>query len=111
MVPEICSYSNIFVLRKSKGNRIDEYEVRVYEQFLSRSLPSAWAIDNSNGQGAVREGLNEKKRFLLGIARMRGWGGLPMPKFFGPLSRSAFLVNKKSLFLQKCQSIELLTVF
>ena len=51
-----------------------------------------------------------KKRFLLGIARMRG-GGLPMPDFFGPFSRSAFLVNKKSLFLQKCQCIELLTVF
>ena len=34
-----------------------------------------------------------------------------MPEFFGPLSRSAFLVNKKSLFLQKCQCIELLTFF
>ena len=55
-----------------------------------------------------RENINEKKRFLLGIARMRGVG-LPMPQFFGPFSRSAFLVNKKSLFLQKC--IELLTVF
>ena len=43
----------------------------------------------------------EKQRFLLGIVRMRG-AGLPMPKFFGPFSRSAFLVNKKSLFLQKC---------
>ena len=51
----------------------------------------------------------KKKRFLSGIARMRGGGGLPMPEFFGPLSRSAFLVNKKGLFLQKC--IELLTVF
>ena len=38
-------------------------------------------------------------------------GGLPMPEFFGPLFSSAFLVNKKSLFLQKCQGIELLTVF
>ena len=38
-------------------------------------------------------------------------GGLPMPEFFGPLFRSAFLVNKKSLFLQKCQCIELVTVF
>ena len=38
-------------------------------------------------------------------------GGLPMPEFFGPLFRSAFLVNKKSLFLQKCQCTELLTVF
>ena len=54
----------------------------------------------------------EKKRFLSGIARMMGGGGgLPMPEFFGPLSRSAFLVNKKSLFLQKCQCIELLIVF
>ena len=34
-----------------------------------------------------------------------------MPEFFGPLFRSAFLVNKKSLFPQKCQCIELLTVF
>ena len=49
----------------------------------------------------------EKKRFLSGIARIMG----KMPKFFGPLFRSAFLVNKKSLFLQKCQCIELLTVF
>ena len=52
----------------------------------------------------------EKKRFPSGIARIMG-GGLPMPEFFGPLSRSAFLVNKKSLFLQKCQCIELLIVF
>ena len=58
----------------------------------------------------LREDINEKKRFLSGIARMRG-GDLPMPEFFGPFSRSAFLVNKKSLFLQKCQCIELLTVF
>ena len=42
---------------------------------------------------------------------MRGGGGLPMPEFFGPFSRSPFLVNKKSLFLQKCQCIELLNVF
>ena len=52
-----------------------------------------------------REDINRKKHFLSGIARIRG-GGLPMPKFFGPLFRSAFLVNKKSLFLQKCQCIE-----
>ena len=58
----------------------------------------------------LREDINRKKRFLLGIARMRG-GGLPMPEFIGPFSRSAFLVNKKSLFLEKCQRIELLTVF
>ena len=52
----------------------------------------------------IREGLNgKKKRFLSGIARIRVGGGLPMPEFFGPLFRS--------LFLQKCQCIELLTVF
>ena len=60
---------------------------------------------------SLGKGSTEKKRFLSGIARMMGGGGLPMPEFFGPLSRSAFLVNKKSLFLQKCQCIELLTVF
>ena len=62
----------------------------------------------------LREDINwKKKRFLSGIARlMEGGGeGLPMPEFFGPLFRSAFLVNKESLFLQKCQCIELLTVF
>ena len=54
----------------------------------------------------------KKKRFDSGIARMMGGGGgLPMPEFFDPFSRSAFLVNKKSLLLQKCQCIELLTVF
>ena len=40
------------------------------------------------------------------------WGaGSTHARIFGPFSRSAFLVNKKSLFLQKCQYIELLTVF
>ena len=41
------------------------------------------------GKGSI-----EKKSFLSGIARIRGGGGLPMPEFFGPLFRSAFLVNK-----------------
>ena len=58
----------------------------------------------------LREDINEKKTFSFGHCPNEG-GGLPMPKFFGPFSRSAFLVNKKSLFLQKCQCIELLTVF
>ena len=59
----------------------------------------------------VREDINGKKTFSFGHCPNDGGGGLPMPKFFGPLFRSAFLVNKKSLFLQKCQCIELLTVF
>ena len=67
---------------------------------------------NKDSKMCLGKASNEKKRFLSGIARMMGGGGgLPMPKFFGPFSRSAFLVNKKSLFLQKCQCIELLTVF
>ena len=59
----------------------------------------------------VREGVNGKKTFSFGHCPNDGGGGLPMPEFFGPLFRSAFLVNKKSLFPQKCQCIELLTVF
>ena len=59
----------------------------------------------------VREDINGKKTFSFGHCPNDGGGGLPMPEFFGPLFRSAFLVNKKSLFLQKCQCIELLTVF
>ena len=55
----------------------------------------------------------EKKTFSFGHCPNDRGGvyPLPMAEFFGPLSRSAFLVNKKSLFLQKCQCIELLTVF
>ena len=80
------------------------FSLRLFAAFLViRSFPLA--------SSEVRVDINRKKHFLSGIARMRGGGGLPMPKFFGPLFRSAFLVNKKSLFLQKCQCIELLTVF
>ena len=53
----------------------------------------------------------EKKTFSFGHWPNFGGGGLPMAEFFDPLFRSAFLVNKKSLFPQKCQCIELLTVF
>ena len=31
-----------------------------------------------------------KKRFLSGIARMMGGGGLPMPEFFGPFFHHVF---------------------
>ena len=53
----------------------------------------------------------EKKTFSFGRCPNEGGGGLPMPEFFGPLFGSAFLVNEKSLFLQKCQCVELLIVF
>ena len=58
----------------------------------------------------LREGVNEKKTISFGHCPNDG-GGSTHARIFGPLFRSAFLVNKKSLFLQKCQCIELLTVF
>ena len=69
------------------------------------------AAQRAEGNKLLREDLNLKKTFSFGHCPNDGGGGLPMPKFFGPLFRSAFLVNKKSLFPQKCQCIELLTVF
>ena len=66
--------------------------------------------NNDNARLNIREDINRKKRFLSGIARMRG-GESTHARIFGSFSISAFLVNKKSLFLQKCQFIELLTVF
>ena len=58
----------------------------------------------------VRKDINRKKTFSFGHCPNEG-GGSTHARIFGPFSRSAFLVNKKSLFLQKCQCIELLTVF
>ena len=43
-----------------------------------------------------------KKWFLSDIAWIRG-AGRPLPKFFATSSRRAFYVNKRSLFLPKCQ--------
>ena len=82
------------------------YLASAHDSHMERHIIPALQKDKLN----LREGFNGKKGFLLGIAQMRE-GGLPMPDFFGPLFRSAFLVNKKSLFLQKCQCIDLLTVF
>ena len=56
------------------------------------------------------EDINEKKTLSFGHCPNEG-GGSTNAQFFWLFSRSAFLVNKKSLFLQKCQCIELLTVF
>ena len=44
-----------------------------------------------------REDLNKIKHLISGIVQKVGGGAA----FFGPFSRSAFLVNEKSLFLQK----------
>ena len=54
----------------------------------------------------------EKNVFFWALPEWGGGGRGPThARIFCPFSRSAFLVNKKSLFLQKCQCIELLTVF
>ena len=57
----------------------------------------------------IREDIN-KKTFSFGHCPNKG-GWSSHADFFGPFSRSAFLVNKKSIFLQKCQCIALLVVF
>ena len=60
----------------------------------------------SLGKGSI-----EKKRFLSGIARIMGGGVYPCPNFLALFLEMHFWLIKKSLFLQKCQCIELLTVF
>ena len=87
--------------------------VQFHLPFLLSFTGRSWAVvldGIRSSEVILGKTSTEKKRFLSGIARIRG-GDLPVPEFFGPLFRSAFLVNKKSLFLQKCQCIELLTVF
>ena len=82
----------------------------IEEPFLQTLRPLCHLYCQKSGN-LLREGVNGKKTSSFGHCPNDGGGGLSMPEFFGPLFRSAFLVNKKSLFLQKCQCIELLTVF
>ena len=51
---------------------------------------------------SLREDLNREKTFSFGHCPNDGGGRVYPSPNFGPLSRSAFLVNKESLFLQKC---------
>ena len=56
------------------------------------------------------KGRHQLKKNVFFRALPEWWGGgLPMPEFFGPLFRSAFLVNKKSLFLQTSQELRMLS--
>ena len=57
---------------------------------------------------SIREEVNWKKNVFFQACPNKGGGAYPCPNFLA-LFRSAFLVNKKSLFLQKC--IELLIAF
>ena len=50
----------------------------------------------------VREDINTKKMLSFGHCPNEGRGGSPHARIIWPFLRSAFLVNKKSLFLQKC---------
>ena len=49
------------------------------------------------------EDINRKKRFLSGIARIRG-GGLPMPGFFGPFFLPS-ISPTNSIFSQTSQKL------
>ena len=59
----------------------------------------------------IREDINGKKRCLSGVAPMRELGSTHARIFWPFFQEVLFLVNKKSLFLQKFQCIVLLTVF
>ena len=68
------------------------FDIGVYEPSLhriSRSVDFEFYLGKTS---------MEKKTFSFGHCPNEF-----LPEFFGPFSRSAFLVNKKSLFLQKCQ--------
>ena len=89
------------------------FKSQIVEELLclglaSSSTSSSFTRTSSSPSTSLSSetGVSIKKSFLSGIARIRG-GGIPMPEFCGPFSRSVFLVNKKSLFLQKCQYFEL----
>ena len=52
--------------------------------FIYRLVLLTWAFNSKLGSTCcLREDINRKKRFLSGIAGIRG-GGLHMPGFFGP---------------------------
>ena len=84
----------------------DQYHLRIF--IFNMSCRSRSELLKSK---LGKRSIEKKKTFSFGHCPNKGGGGLTMPEFFGPFSRSAFLVNKKNLFLQKCQCIELLTVF
>ena len=69
---------------------------RWYKKFTARLLEHhcfAWIHVHC----WLKEDINRKKNVFFRALPKWG-GGLPMPNFFGPFSRSAFMVSKKSLF-------------
>ena len=110
---QLVIFSQVHV---SQHTKVGFYDITAFHFLISLEEGSflSFAVDEtcstfvycfvtSKGKTSI-----EKKVFFLALPE---WGGaLPMPEFFGPFSRGAFLVNKKSIFPQKCQCIELLTV-
>ena len=72
------------LLSRPRGTKkklaVVEFEIRIGRE---RDKNSKQHVFLENILTKLREDINRKKRFLSGIARMRG-GGLPMPGFFGP---------------------------
>ena len=97
--PFITTHNNGLGPKTSVRRKFIKLSNYSYRITASRSWTKHWHI---------HQRLRKTKRFLLGPNER---GSLPMPEFFGPFSRSAFLVNNKSLFLQKCQCIDFWTVF
>ena len=81
------------------------FNTQLCHKCLGPLLLWAASLTNLNGLCVLGKTSIQKKRFLSAIAWMRGRS--TPARVFWPFSRSAFLVNKKSLFLQKCQCIEL----
>ena len=87
--------------------------VQFHLPFLLSFTGRSWAVvldGIRSSEVILGKTSTEKKRFLSGIARIRGGGGLPMmPEFLALFQKVHFWSIK--FFLQKCQCIELLTVF
>ena len=98
----------IFLAKISPWTWFNIYYTPIPEKSTMFVLSKVYFVDGD--VWPLREDINRKNIFLWALSE---WGGgvYPCLNFFGPFSRSAFLVNKKSLLLQKCQCIELLSVF
>ena len=81
-VSNICNACDVFI-------KICEKMGSQSWMFSSLFTPCFSAV---SGSSPLREDINWKKTFSFGHCPNDG-GGLPMPEFFGPLFRSAFLVN------------------
>ena len=75
--------------------------------WLSQTAESTFQT-SWNWTGLGKRSIEKKNVFFRALPEWGG-GGLPTPEFCGPLFRSAFLVNEKSLFLQTSQELRMLS--